>query len=174
MAALTADQPSTVLTIGNERGVPAGYEIEALGWEQTPAGEVLLPSTTGIRVEPASLDIPANGTAQLRVTALDRPGTTEKVYRIRVRERADRQREQGEEDVQVLAVITVPVFLAPSQAEVKARRSAPSAPRSPALYGRRLGRRRSGCRAGRRRSVRSIAEHAQRAIRLDDDGPATD
>lgn len=121
MATLTADNPSTLLTIGNERGVPAGYEIEALGWEQTATGEVLLPPTTGIRVEPASLDIPPNGTAQVRITALDSPGNAEKVYRVRVRERPGREREQGEEQVQVLAVVTLPVFLVPPRAEVKGR-----------------------------------------------------
>lgn len=120
MVTLNADNPVATLTIGNERGVPAGYEIEALGWDQTPTGEVILGATPGIRVEPTSAVVPANGRIELKVTALEpapAAGQAEKVYRLRVRERADREREAGEEQVQVLAVITLPVFQKPPHAE---------------------------------------------------------
>lgn len=113
---LTADSPVAVLTITNDRDVPAGYDIEAFGWEQEADGKVLLPPTNAIRVEPTSLDIPAHGSAPLKVTALvpaPKPGSAESVYRIRIAERADRAREENEKDVQMIASFTLPVFQKP-------------------------------------------------------------
>jgi len=116
LVTLTADNREGVLTITNDRDVVAGYDIEALGWEQEDDGKVLLPPTEGIRVEPASLDIPAHGSAQIRVTALvpaPQAGHAEKVYRLRIVERGDRKREESEKDVQVIASFTLPVFYKP-------------------------------------------------------------
>lgn len=121
---LTAAKPVGVLTITNDRGVPAGYDIEAFGWKQEPDGKVLLPSTTGIRVEPTVLNIPAHGSAQLHVTALvpaPPPGSAEKVYRIRISERSDRKREKTEKDVQLIASFTLPVFQKPKDTAYKGR-----------------------------------------------------
>lgn len=113
---VTASQPAATITVTNDRTVPAGYDIEAVGWEQKPDGEVLLPPTSGIRVNPGRLDIPAHGSGQVRVTALaaaPRPGEAEKVYRVRIRERSDRRREPSEKQVQMIATITLPVFQRP-------------------------------------------------------------
>ncbi len=113
---LTADNPVAVLTITNDRNVAAGYDLEALGWEQEADGKVLLPPTNAIQVGPASLDIPAHGSAQVRVTAVasaPKPGSAENVYRIRIVERSDRTREENEKDVQVIASFTLPVFQKP-------------------------------------------------------------
>ena len=113
---LTTDNPESVLTITNDRDVAAGYDIEALGWEQEDNGKVLLPATKGIRVEPTSLDIPAHGSAQIRVTALvpaPEIGHAEKVYRLRITERPDRKREDSEKMIQVITSFTLPVFLKP-------------------------------------------------------------
>jgi len=113
---LTADSPVAVLTITNDRDVPAGYDIEAFGWEQEADGKVLLPPTNAIRVEPTSLDIPAHGSAPLKVTAVvppPKPGSAESVYRIRIAERADRAREENESDIQMIAAFTLPVFQKP-------------------------------------------------------------
>ncbi|MBL4691955.1 MAG: molecular chaperone [Magnetovibrio sp.] len=113
---LTADNIEGVLTITNDRDVAAGYDIEALGWEQEDDGKVLLPPTKGIRVEPSSLDIPAHGSAQIHITALvpaPESGHAEKVYRLRIIERGDRKREDSEKDVQVISSFTIPVFQKP-------------------------------------------------------------
>lgn len=113
---LTADNPVAVLTITNDRNVAAGYDLEALGWEQEADGKVLLPPTNAIQVEPTSLDIPAHGSAQVRVTALlpaPKPGHAENVYRIRIAERPDRAREESEKNVQMIASFTLPVFQKP-------------------------------------------------------------
>lgn len=120
---MTAGASVAILTITNDRTVPAGYDIEALGWEQKPDGTVLLPPTTGIRVEPANLDIPAHGSDQVRVTTIapaPQAGEPEKVYRIRIRERAERAREEAEKDVQMIATVTLPVFQPPPEAAPQA------------------------------------------------------
>jgi len=49
---LTADSPVAVLTITNDRDVPAGYDIEAFGWEQEADGKVLLPPPTPFGLNP--------------------------------------------------------------------------------------------------------------------------
>ncbi len=121
---VTAEKTVETVTVTNDRGVAAGYEIEALGWEQKADGEVLLPATDGIRVEPASLDIAPHGRAEIRVTTVAPPpkeGEAEKVYRIRIRERPDRPREDSEQQIQMIATVTLPVFQVPPRAAPQAR-----------------------------------------------------
>jgi|GEM_PF-1542434 len=123
---LTAANPVGVLTITNDRNIQTGYDIEVFGWAQEPDGKVLLTPTTNIRAEPAALDIQAHGSAKLRVIALvspPPPGSAEKVYRIRISERPDRQRDETEKDVQVIAWFSLPVFHKPEKTTYKGRLS---------------------------------------------------
>jgi len=126
LVTLTAAKPVGVLNITNDRNVAAGYNIEAFGWKQESDGKILLPPTTGIRVEPAKLELPAHGSAQVRVIAqvpAPAPGEAEKVYRIRISEQSDRKRAKTEKDVQIIASFSLPVFQKPPKVAYKGRLS---------------------------------------------------
>jgi len=123
---LTEAQPMGTLTILNDRGVSAGYDVEAFGWEQEPDGKVLLLPTSGIRLKPTKVNIPAHGNVRIQVTAqipAPPPGSPENVYRIRISEHSDREREETEKVVQTISSFTIPVFQKPDKTAYKGRLS---------------------------------------------------
>lgn len=117
---LPAGKTSETLTVTNGRPMPAGFEITAFAWEQRPDGEMVLLPSDEIRVSPAELRLAPHEAGHITVDlAAAPPSTAEKTWRVRIRELPDRDKAEDEE-IKVLATVTLPVFQQPSTAAAAA------------------------------------------------------
>jgi fimbrial chaperone protein len=106
---------SAIVTVKNVGNETARFEMQARGWTQTPAGEMVLSATEDVAVFPPLLTLAPGEQRNLRIGAVAAPGPVEKTYRVFLQELAPPEKPEGPSQVRVLSRIGLPVFLSPPQ-----------------------------------------------------------
>jgi P pilus assembly chaperone PapD len=112
---LPHSQTTAQLDVTNDRDVPVTYEFSAFAWEQRPDDEMVLTPSADITATPDSLTVGPHEKALVKVELAPRAASeVERTYRVKIRE-ASVPRAQ-DEMMQMLAAMTVPVFVVPEGA----------------------------------------------------------
>ena len=105
---------SQLLAITNAGTVPARFLVRGAAWTMTEAGAVQLSDDDKLIVFPASFTVAPKATQNIRVGTDQRPGETEKTWRVVLEELPDANAAgSAGATINVLSVISVPVFMAP-------------------------------------------------------------
>jgi len=115
---LTAQSPTSLLTLTNTTDQPLRFQISAFSWSQSRAGELELAPTEDIIFFPALLTLKAGEERNVRVGYTKRVAPPlEQAYRIFFEElpSADAATAGGAQ-IKVLTKMGIPIFIAPKQA----------------------------------------------------------
>lgn len=105
---------SQLLAITNAGTAPARFLVRGSAWTMTEAGAVQLSDDDSLIVFPASFTVAPKATQNVRVGTDQRPGETEKTWRVLLEELPDANAAgNAGATINVLSVISVPVFMAP-------------------------------------------------------------
>ena len=113
---------TTELTISNHGQIAARFEAKVFVWNQDDQGVMQLEPTKEIVVYPTLFSIPPGAERAVRVAATSGPTATERSYRIFVEELPPPRSASTSSKPTAVAVRTrmgVPIFVAPSHAEVR-------------------------------------------------------
>ncbi|MGD9765287.1 MAG: molecular chaperone [Candidatus Binatia bacterium] len=125
--ALSAREPSAVLTIHNESADSLRFQASVFSWRHDGAGEPVLSETQDVVCFPSLLAVAPGARAHLRVGTVIAAEAVEKAYRVFIEElpRANdgtsaRPREHA---ITILTRMGIPVFLAPAGGSALAQAS---------------------------------------------------
>lgn len=118
---------SVIVAVRNQGTAPVRFELQARGWAQSPAGEMLLESTADLAVYPPVLTLGPGEERNVRIGTTTAFGPLEKTYRVFLQELAAPEKPEGAAQVRVLSRIGLPVFLAPVRPSERAVLTAISA-----------------------------------------------
>jgi fimbrial chaperone protein len=106
---------SQLLSITNTGNAPARFLARGAAWTMNENGGVELADDDGLIVFPASFTLAPKATQNVRVGTSQRPGDTEKTWRVVLEELPDPAANPGAvgASIAVLSMISVPVFMPP-------------------------------------------------------------
>lgn len=115
---LSRQTSSTLLSVRNQSGEKARFQIAVFTWEQDPRGEMVLSPTNDIIFYPTLLALEPGDQRNIRIGTNNPVAATEKAYRIFVEElpSLDKAEVNG---VRILTKMGVPVFIEPTQANLR-------------------------------------------------------
>ncbi len=116
---------SELVTLTNESDNAARFEVNIQAWSETEDGKTNLVPTNELIVFPALLELPARGEKKIRLGAERLAGGVEKTYRLVIHELPQAATGQATLQIQVLTNMTLPVFVAPSDAQSKVKTEPP-------------------------------------------------
>lgn len=122
---LGPDQSSALVTLTNEGDTSTRYEATINAWTENPDGTTTLAPNADVIVFPHLTTLAPRETKRVRVGTERAAGSAERSYRLILQELPQINRETGRVEIQVLAKISLPVFLTPSGAKAAAAISAP-------------------------------------------------
>jgi len=110
---------TTLLMLRNEDAVPLRFQLSVFGWDQSPRGEMRLTPTDDIVFYPALLTLGPGEERRIRVGAAVDFGSVERTYRLFVEELPP-ESAAGDDGVQMLTKMGIPIFLRPATPVAKA------------------------------------------------------
>lgn len=109
---LAGQTQSAILTVQNTSGEPLRFQLNAFGWAQDPAGQMLLTPTSDIIFFPRLLTLAPGEQRIVRVGTSVAAGPVERTYRIFVEELPpSAQQAAPAGQVRVLARMGIPIFV---------------------------------------------------------------
>ena len=117
---LTAASPRATLSLRNGGAEPVRLEVTAQRWAQGSDGAMQLAPAEDCIVYPPVLVLGPGEERNLRVGTTAKAGPAERSWRVFLQELPPPERPGGPVQVRVLSRISVPVFLAPERAVVRA------------------------------------------------------
>lgn len=107
---------SQLLAVTNAGNAPARFLVRGSAWTMTEEGGVQLSDDDALIVFPASFTLAPKATQNIRVGTAQRPGEVEKTWRVVLEELPDASAPAaGGATINVLSMISVPVFMPPVQ-----------------------------------------------------------
>jgi fimbrial chaperone protein len=118
-------QSSQLITLTNEGDTPTRYEANVSAWIENPDGTTTLQPSSDIIVFPQLTTLAPHESKRVRIGTEHAAGATERSYRLILQELPQINRDTGRVEIQVLAKISLPVFLTPKGAHAVATIGAP-------------------------------------------------
>ncbi|MGE4064657.1 MAG: molecular chaperone [Rhodospirillaceae bacterium] len=112
-------QTTALLTLTNEGDTPARFETTLNAWSESAAGETELTPSADIIVFPKLITLAPRESKKIRIGTELAPQASERSYRLILQELPQIDRETGQVNIQVLAKISLPIFLTPRNATAK-------------------------------------------------------
>ena len=109
---LSAQTKSAILTVQNTSTEPLRFQLNAFGWAQDPAGQMLLTPTNEVIFFPRLLTLAPNEQRIVRVGTSVTPGPVERTFRIFVEELPPSTAQSAPPgQLRVLARMGIPIFV---------------------------------------------------------------
>lgn len=122
---LGPNQTSALVTLTNEGDTPTRYEANVNTWVENPDGTTTLESNADIIVFPQLTTLSPHESKRVRVGTERAAAGAERSYRLILQELPQINRDTGRVEIQVLAKISLPVFITPTGAKAVAAIGAP-------------------------------------------------
>ena len=122
---LGPNQSSALVTLTNEGDTPTRYEANVNTWVENPDGTTTLEPNGDIIVFPQLTTLAPHESKRVRIGTEKAAGGAERSYRLILQELPQINRESGRVEIQVLAKISLPVFITPTGARAVAAIGAP-------------------------------------------------
>jgi fimbrial chaperone protein len=124
---LSRQNQSAILTVQNTSTEPLRFQLNAFGWAQDPAGQMLLTPTTEVIFFPRLLSLAPSEQRIVRVGVSVPPGPVERTYRIFVEELPPATTQSTPAgQVRVLARMGIPIFIEPRTGRAELRLAPPT------------------------------------------------
>lgn len=124
---LSSQSPSAILTVQNTSTETLRFQLNAFGWAQDSAGQMVLTPTTEIIFFPRLLSLAPSEQRIVRVGASVPQGPVERTYRIFVEELPPATTQSTPAgQVRVLARMGIPIFIAPRTGREELRLGPPT------------------------------------------------
>lgn len=117
---LGAQQTSALVTLTNEGDTPTRYEANVNTWVENPDGTTTLEPNADIIVFPQLTTLAPHESKRVRIGTERAAGGAERSYRLILQELPQINREADRVEIQVLAKISLPVFITPPGAKAVA------------------------------------------------------
>jgi fimbrial chaperone protein len=116
---LEPGQTTALLTITNEGDTSTRFETALNLWSESETGETQLSPSTDIIVFPQLITLAPKESKKIRIGTELPPAASERSYRLILQELPGLNRETGQVNIQVLAKVSLPIFLSPRGAAAK-------------------------------------------------------
>jgi fimbrial chaperone protein len=124
---LSTQNPSAILTVQNTSTEPLRFQLNAFGWAQDDAGQMVLTPTTEVIFFPRLLSLVPGEQRIVRIGASVPPGPVERTYRIFVEELPPAFTQSAPAgQVRVLARMGIPIFIEPRIGRAELRLAPPT------------------------------------------------
>ncbi len=117
---LGPNQTTALITLTNESDDPTRFEAAANVWSENPDGTTVLEPNADIIVFPQLTTLAPHESKRIRIGTERAPGTAERSYRLILQELPQLNRDTGRLQIQVLAKISLPIFVTPRGAQATA------------------------------------------------------
>jgi fimbrial chaperone protein len=116
---LEPGQTTALLTITNEGDTPTRFETALNAWSESESGETQLAPSADVIVFPQLIALAPRESKKIRIGTELPPAAAERSYRLILQELPALDREAGQVNIQVLAKVSLPIFLSPRGAGAK-------------------------------------------------------
>lgn len=119
---LDGRHPAEILALHNDGAAPLRLQVDTTRWTMDAAGAWQTEPTDELIATPLLLEIPVNGSAQLRVGTLTPVTDVERAYRLLINELpGEDDAGEGQVRLRVLTRVSLPVFVEPAGAKAAPR-----------------------------------------------------
>lgn len=123
---LSRAEPRAFVTLRNTARTPVRLELSVSAWDQTRDGQMRLAPAPEFVVFPPLLVLAPNAERKVRISTTAPFGTAEKPFRLTIQELPQAETPREANTIRVLTRVSVPVFLLPPKAELRAEIQQPT------------------------------------------------